>query len=94
MSSEEGYPLTNREKRYLKIRHWKFDYENGKEDKGKTPLLGEYEEKEFAKIILKGMQDIAREIKEMRMDRYKEFPKGFQHGEGSDISHHWSDQPV
>ena len=28
------------------------------------------------------------------MDRYKESPKGFQHGEGSDISHHWSDRPV
>ena len=40
------------------------------------------------------MQDIAREIKEMRMDRYKESPKGFKHGEGSSISHHWSDQPV
>ena len=40
------------------------------------------------------MQDIAREIKEMIMDIYKESPKGFQQGEGSNISHHWSDQPV
>ena len=28
------------------------------------------------------------------MDRHKESPKGFLHGEGSDISHHWNDQPV
>ena len=28
------------------------------------------------------------------MDRYKEYPKGFLHGEGSDISHHQSDQQV
>ena len=94
MSSEEGYPLTNREKRYLKIRHWKFDYTDDKEDKGKTPLLGEDEEKEFPKILLRTMQDIAREIKEMRMDRYKKYPKGFLHGQCFDISHHWSDQPV
>ena len=40
------------------------------------------------------MQDIAREIKGMSMDRYKESPKGFLHGEGSNISHHWIDQPV
>ena len=40
------------------------------------------------------MQDIAREIKETRMDRHKESPKGFLHGEGSGISHHWSDQPL
>ena len=40
------------------------------------------------------MQDIAREIKEMRMDRFKESPKGFHHGEGFGMSHHWSDQSV
>ena len=28
------------------------------------------------------------------MDRYKESPKVFQHGEGYGISHHWSDQRV
>ena len=28
------------------------------------------------------------------MDRYKESHKGFHHGEGSRMSHHWSDQPV
>ena len=40
------------------------------------------------------MQEFSREIKEMRMDRHKESPKWFIHGEGSDISHHWSDQPM
>ena len=45
-------------------------------------------------LLLQIMQDTAREIKEIRMDRHKESPKGFLHGEGSEISHHWSDQPV
>ena len=40
------------------------------------------------------MQENAREVEEMRMDRHKESPKGFLHGKGSDISHHWSDQLV
>ena len=95
MSSEEGDHLTDKEKRYQRRRHQKFDYTNDKEDKGKTPLSrGEDEEKEFPKILLRAMKKISREIKEMRMDRYKEFPKGFHHSEGSDMSHHWSDQPV
>ena len=93
MSSEEGYPLLDREKRYLKINR-RYDYTYDKEDKGKTPLWGEDDEKEFPKIILKAMQYIAREIKEMMMERYKESPKWFQDGEGSGISHHWSDQPM
>ena len=93
MSSEEGDPLTDREKRYLR-RNRKFDYIDDREDKGKTPLSGGDEEKEFPKLLLRTMQDIAREIKEMRMDRHKESPKGFLHGEGSIISHNWSDQLV
>ena len=93
MLSEEGDPLTYRVKRYLRRRIQKFDYTYDKEDKDKTPLSGEDEE-DYAKLLLRTMQDIAREIKEMRMDRYKESPKGFLHVEGSDISHHWSDQPV
>ena len=28
------------------------------------------------------------------MDRHKESPQGFLHGEGFDISHHWNDQLV
>ena len=40
------------------------------------------------------MQDLAREIKEMIMDRIKESPKGFHLGEGSGMSHHWNDQLV
>ena len=94
MSSEEGDPLIDRENMDLRRMNWKLDDTNDKEDKGKTPLLGEDEEKEYPKILLWTMQEIAREIKEMRMDRYKESLKGFLHGEGSDISHHWSDQLV
>ena len=76
MSYEEGDPLTDNEKRYQRRRNQKFDYINDKEDKGKTPLFGgEDEEKEFPKILLRAMKDIAREIKDIRMDRYKESPK-------------------
>ena len=92
-SSDLGDPLTDRERRYLR-RNWKYEYTDDKEDKGKTPLSGEEDDKQFPKLLLRTMQDIAREIKEVRMDRHKEYPKGFLHGEGSNISHHWSDQPV
>ena len=96
MYSEEEEPLTNREKRYLKRRQRKnFDYTNENEDKGKAPLSGsEDESKDFPKILLRAMQDLAREIKEMRMDRIKESSKGFHLGESSGMSHHWNDQPV
>ena len=40
------------------------------------------------------MQDLAREIKEMRMERIKEYPKIFHLGESSGMSHHYNDQPV
>ena len=73
---------------YLRRRNWKYDYTDDKEDKVKTPLSKGYEEKEYPKLLLRTMQDIAREIKDMRMDRHKESPKGFLYGEGSDISHH------
>ena len=49
---------------------------------------------EFPNILLGAMQDIAREIKEMIMEIFKESPKGFHHGEGSSMSHHWNDQPL
>ena len=81
MSSEQGEPLSDREKRYLKRRYKNCDYTNDSEDKGKSPLSGgEDEEKDFPKILLRAMQDIAREIKEIRMDRIKESPRGFHHG--------------
>ena len=94
MSLEEGDPVRDREKRYFRRRNRKYDYTNDKEDKGKTLLSEGDEEKEYPKLLLQTMQDIDREINEMRMDRYKESPKGFIHGEGSNISRHWSDQPV
>ena len=40
------------------------------------------------------MQDLAREIKEMRMDRMREYPRIFHPGEISDMSHHWTGQLV
>ena len=77
MSPEEEETLTNREKRYLKRRQKKkFDYTNENEDKGKAPQSGSgEEEKDFPKILLRAMQDLAKEINEMRLDRIKESPK-------------------
>ena len=76
MSFEEEDPLTNTKKRYLKRIQKKFDYTNDSEDKGKAPISGSEEEgKDFAKILLRAMQDLAREIKEMILDRIKESPK-------------------
>ena len=96
MSSEEEEPLTNREKRYLKRRQKnKSDYTNDNEDKGKAPESGsDVEEKDLPKILLRAMQDLAREIKEMSLDRIKESHNGFHLGEGSGMSHHWNDQPM
>ena len=81
MSLEEEEPLTEREKRYLKRRQKKFDYTNDDKDKGKALESGSDEEgKDFAKILSRAMQDLAREIKEMRMEIIKESPKRFHLG--------------
>ena len=46
------------------------------------------EENDFPKILLKAMQDLASEIKEMRLDGIKESPKELHLGECSGMSHH------
>ena len=54
MYSEEYDPLTDREKRYLRIRQNKFDYTIDDKDKGKAPESGGDEDgKEFTKTLLK-----------------------------------------
>ena len=40
------------------------------------------------------MKDLGREIKEMRMDIMRESPGRIHPGESSDMSHHWTGQPV
>ena len=52
------------------------------------------DEKEFPKLPLQNMKDIAKEIKEMRMERQKETPRWFLHGEISNTSHHWCEKPL
>ena len=97
MSSEEGEHLTDREWRYLRRIHKNFDYTNENKDKGKAPedKNGSDEEgKEFSRTFLKTMQDIAREIKEMRTDRIRNSPRRPHLGECSGISQHWSGQLV
>ena len=59
------------------------------QDKGKAPETGSDKEGEdFSRTILVAMQDIAREIKEMRLYRLKGSPGRFHLGESSVISHH------
>ena len=70
MSSEEEKHLTERGKRYIN-RNQRYDYTDPKADKVKTPIVGEMDGKEFPKLLLQTMQDIAREIREMRMERHK-----------------------
>ena len=95
LHSKEDEPLTKREKRYHNRSHKNFDYTTDDQDKGKAPETGSDKEgEEFARTLLVAMQDLAREIKEMRMDRIKESPKRFHLGESSGMSHHWNDQPV
>ena len=89
MTSEEDEPLTNREKRFYNRIQKKFDYTNDDQDKGKAPETGSDKEgQEFARTLLVAIQDLAREIKEMRLDRLKESPRRFHPGESSGMSHH------
>ena len=78
LQSEEEYPLTKREKRYHNRSHKKYDYTTEDQDKGKAPkTTSDKEGEEFARTLLVAMQYLAREIKEMRMDRMRESPRRF-----------------
>ena len=93
--SEEDDLLTKKEKRYQNISHKKYYYTTEDQDKGKAPeTTSDKEGEEFARTLLVAMQDLTREIKEMRMDRMREYPGRFHPGESSDMSHHWTGQPV
>ena len=48
MSSEEGYPITDIEKRNLKIRNRRYDYTDDKEYKVKLP----YQERRMTRISI------------------------------------------
>ena len=95
LQSEEDEPLTEREKRYQNWSHKKFDYTIDDQDKGKAPKTGSDQEgEEFERTLLEAMQDLPRDIKEMRMDKMKESPGRFCPGEKSSMSHHQNGQPV
>ena len=51
MSSEEEEPITEMAKRYLNGNRG-YHYTDPKGDKGKTPISGEMDEKEFPKLLL------------------------------------------
>ena len=57
-------------------------------DEGKIPLSSEMEGKEFSRLLLQNMQGINRDIKEMRMERYRYSPRGLVHEESSILSHY------
>jgi len=95
LHSEEYDPLTKREKRYQNRSHKKYDYTTEDQDKGKAPeTASDKEGEEFARTLLVAMQDLAREIKDMRVDRMRESLGRFHLGESFDMSHHGTSQPV
>ena len=74
---EEYDPLTEREKRYQNRSHKEYDYTTDDpdkgQDKGKAPkAVNDKEVEEFAKTLLETMQDISKDMKEMRVDRMRE----------------------
>ena len=88
MHSQEEEPLTEREKRYQNISQKNFGYTTEDEDKGKARETGSDKEgEEFAITLLVTMQDLAREIKEIRMERMRESPGRFHPRESSGMSH-------
>ena len=99
MHSKDEDPLTER---YQNRIHRKYEYttedlDRG-QDKGKAPV-NEKDEKdkeaeEFAKTLLETMQNISKEIKEMRVDRMRESLRIFHQRESSDMSHFGTGQPV
>ena len=52
------------------------------------------EAEEFAKTLLEAMQDLSKEIKEMRIDRMRESLGRFHQGESSEMSQFGTGQPV
>ena len=95
LNLEEDEPLTEREERYENRSHKKFDYTTDDQDKGKAPkTASDKEGEEFARTLLVAMQYLDKEIKEMRMEIMREYPRIFHPGESSDMSHHWTGQPV
>ena len=92
---EEDETLTEREKRYQNKSHKKYDYTTEDQVKGKAPKnTSDKEGEEFVRTLLVDMQDLAREIKEMRVERMREYIGRFNEGESSDMSHHGTGQPV
>ena len=52
------------------------------------------EEREIRRLIFHTMQDISKDIKNMRFERQKESPRGFHQGESFDTSHLWREKTV
>ena len=45
--------------------------------------------KDFFNLLLRTIHDLAKDIKEMRVERRRETPRGLKNGESSGTSHHW-----
>ena len=57
-------------------------------EKGKSPLFGEMEGKNFSEILLQAMHDLKREIKGMRRKRHEGPSRIFSHEESSSSSYY------
>ena len=100
LHSKDEDPLSERERRYQNSSHRNYGYttvdlDKG-QDKGKAPELNDKdkEAKEFAKTLLETMQDISKEIKEMRIDRMRESLGRFHQREIYDMSQFGTGQRV
>ena len=56
--------------------------------------MNDKEAEEFEKTLLETMKDLSKDIKEMRMDRMREYLGRFHQGESSDMSHYGTGKPV
>ena len=91
LHSEDEDLLFERERRYQNISHRNYDYtifdlDKG-QDKGKGPELNDKdkEAEEFA-TLLETMQDLSKEIKEMRIERMRESLGRLHQGESLEMS--------
>ena len=101
LHSEEEDPPTERERRYQIRIHKKYDPTTDGPDKGQEKGKAaesvndkEKDVEEFVKNLLETMQDLSKEIKEMRVDKMRESLERFHHGESSEVSHYGTGQPV
>ena len=100
LNSKDEDPISERERRYQNRSHKNYYYTTVDldkcQDKGKAPKLNDKdkEAEEFEKTLLETMQDLSKEIKEMRIERMRESLGRLHQGEISEMSQYGTGQPV